>query len=76
MNAYIMLIGRCKGYGVLGAHIRGWNCDIKMDLKDSNEGVVWIDLSDCKAKWQPHCYIKCEPFLELNNLFDVAEQYF
>jgi hypothetical protein len=47
-----------------------------MNLKDSNEGVGWIDLYECKVKWQSHCYIKCEAFLELINLFDVAEQFF
>jgi hypothetical protein len=43
INAYVVLVGRCKGGGLLGRPWHGWKDNIDVDLKEIGRVVVdWI----------------------------------
>ena len=52
-SAYRILVGRCEGKRQLGRPRRGWEDNIKIDLKDVGwRGMVWIDLAEYRDRWR------------------------
>jgi hypothetical protein len=51
-NAYKILVGKPEGRRPLGRPRRGWEDNIKMDLREIGlEGVDWIHLAQVRYQW-------------------------
>jgi hypothetical protein len=52
-GAYNILVGRLEGRRPLGRPGRGWEDNIKMDLREIGFGDVdWIDLAQDRDRWR------------------------
>jgi hypothetical protein len=52
-GAYRVLVGRPKGKRPLGRPRRGWEDNIKMDLREIGiNGANWIRLAQDRVQWQ------------------------
>jgi hypothetical protein len=52
-NASGILMGKPEGKRSLGRPIRTWVDNIKMDLRDTNCGVMdWIDMAQNRDRWR------------------------
>jgi hypothetical protein len=51
-GAYRILVGRPEGRRPLGRHRRRWEDNIKMDLKEVEWGMDWIELAQDRDRWR------------------------
>jgi hypothetical protein len=52
-NAYRILVGKPQGKRPLGRHRRGWEDNIKMDLKEIGcDDQDWIDMAWDRDQWR------------------------
>jgi hypothetical protein len=52
-DAYSVLVGKPKGKRSLGRQRRRWECNIKMDLKETGwDGMDWIDVAQDRDQWR------------------------
>jgi hypothetical protein len=52
-NAYRVLAEKSEGKGLLGRHIRRWEVNIRMDLREIGWGSMdWIDLAQDRDQWR------------------------
>jgi hypothetical protein len=52
-NAYRILVGKPEGKRPLGRPRRGWEDNIKMDLREIGcGGIDWIDLAQDRDQWR------------------------
>jgi hypothetical protein len=52
-GVYRVLIGRPEGKRPLGRHIRRWEDNIKMDLREIEmDGANWIHLAQDRVQWR------------------------
>jgi hypothetical protein len=55
-GAYRALMGKPEGRRPLGRPGRGWEDNIKMDLREVGWGVDWIDLAQDRYRWRALVY--------------------
>jgi hypothetical protein len=52
-NGYRILVGKPEGKRPFGRHRRGWEDNIKMDLREMRwEGMDWTDLAQDRDQWR------------------------
>jgi hypothetical protein len=57
-GAYSALVGKPEGRRLLERPRRGWEDNIKMDLREVGlGGVDWIDLAQDRDRWQALVYM-------------------
>jgi hypothetical protein len=57
MNAYRILVGKAEGRGALGRPKCKWVDNIKMDLREIELGMEWIDLAHGRNQWGARMYM-------------------